>query len=387
MAMASTDQPDDALGGRIAGQAGGARPDRWNPDRDGSHVHPRSPRPTLPSPRGALSGHVTRYLRGHRTWVPQVDPIADPLVDDDLQLALYLCYELHYRSFADVPDGMEWDSSLLAFRAELERAFELRLLEESCGHTHPPIDQSVERELSDLIASAGGPSLSTYLLQEGSLAQMREFAMHRSAYQRKEADPHTWAIPRLDGPAKAALVRIQADEYGFGEHRAMHQHLFGITMRELGLDPSYGVYVERLPGSTLAAVNVISLFGLHRRWRGALVGHLTVYEMTSVVPMARYSAALARLGVNDAARRFYDVHVSADAEHEEIALHDMAGSLARQEPSLRADIVFGARAALAVEARQTQHLLDSWTGGRSSLRPSASSAAARSTARLGVSSG
>jgi hypothetical protein len=335
-----------------------------------------NPMPTLPSPRGALSAHVIRFLREQRTSAPPVVPVTDPLIDDDLQLALYLCYELHYRSFAGVPDEMEWDLSLLAFRAELERAFEMRLLEESGGDAGVPIEQSVEQEISDLIANDEGPSLSTYLERKGSLAEMSEFAMHRSAYQRKEADPHTWAIPRLDGPAKAALVRIQADEYGFGVYEDMHQHRFGITMRELGLDPSYGAYVERLPGSTLAAVNLISLFGLHRRWRGALVGHLTVYEMTSVVPMAKYSAALARLGLSEAARRFYDIHVAADAEHEKIALHDMAGQLARQEPSLRNDIVFGARAVMAVEARQTQHLFDCWTKGLSSLRPSASSAAA-----------
>jgi Iron-containing redox enzyme len=52
----------------------------------------------------------------------------------------------------------------------------------------------------------------------GTLAQLREFAIHRSAYQLKEADPHTWAIPRLTGAVKAAMVEIQADEYGDGRH-------------------------------------------------------------------------------------------------------------------------------------------------------------------------
>src|SRR5438045_2693004 len=80
-----------------------------------------------------------------------------------------------------------------------------------------------------------------------------------------------------------------------------------------------GAYLDRLPGTTLATTNLISLFGLHRRWRGALVGHLALFEMTSVVPMARYSAALERLGVGRVARRFYDVHVEADAVHQFIA--------------------------------------------------------------------
>jgi hypothetical protein len=54
----------------------------------------------------------------------------------------------------------------------------------------------------------------------------------------------------------------------------------------------------------------------------------------------------------------------------------MAGALARQDAALGKDILFGARAALAVEDRQAQHLLDCWTEGASSLRPLASSAAA-----------
>lgn len=32
----------------------------------------------------------------------------DALTDDDLQLALYLCYELHYRGFAGVDPAWEW---------------------------------------------------------------------------------------------------------------------------------------------------------------------------------------------------------------------------------------------------------------------------------------
>src|SRR5581483_8197887 len=106
-----------------------------------------------------------------------------------------------------------------------------------------------------------------------SIRQLREFAIHRSAYQLKEADPHTWGVPRLAGRAKAALVHIQTDEYGNGDAPAMHSTLFADTMRALGLDPTYGAYVEVLPGATLATGNLVTMFGLHRRLRGALVGH------------------------------------------------------------------------------------------------------------------
>ncbi len=46
-------------------------------------------------------------------------------------------------------------------------------------------------------------------------------------------------------------------------------------------------------------------------------------------------------------------------------------ALARQEPDLAPDIVFGARALAAVEARFAGHLLDSWDRGATSLRTTA----------------
>ena len=41
----------------------------------------------------------------------------------DLQLALYMCYELHYRGFAGVDPTWEWNPGLLHLRAQLERVF------------------------------------------------------------------------------------------------------------------------------------------------------------------------------------------------------------------------------------------------------------------------
>ena len=292
---------------------------------------------------------------------------ADGWADDDLQLALYLCYELHYRGFQGVDPRWEWHPDLLAFRSCLEDSFETGLTELVTFAPGTPAG-SVESELWSLVEDAGGPSLSGYVCERGTLEQVRELAVHRSAYQLKEADPHTWAIPRLVGGSKAAMVEIQADEYGGGVEAEMHASLFAVTMAELGLDSRYGAYLDWIPGPTLATVNLMSLFGLHRRLRGALVGHLAVFEMTSVGPMGRYDAALARLGIGSRGRRFYQVHVEADAHHQHVASSEMAGRLAQDEPELADDILFGARALMAVERRFTEHVLDCWQAGRPSLR-------------------
>jgi hypothetical protein len=287
----------------------------------------------------------------------------DPLTDEDLQLGLYVLYELHYRSFPGVADGWEWEPSLLAFRRSLERAFE-----EACRDECAPTSTTrVADELRRAVEEFDGPSLSSYMLQQGTLDDMQEFAIHRSLYQLKEADPHTWAIPRLGGRAKAGLVQIQFDEYGGGDMDAMHSSLFAVTMESLGLDPGYGAYLDMVPGVTLATCNLASMFGLHRRLRGALAGHLTIFEMTSQLPMSRYAKALERFGVGATARHFYDVHVEADGRHQLVALTELATALADQEPALAADIVFGGQALMNVEARFAEHLLAAWRTGRSSL--------------------
>ncbi|HEY0816308.1 MAG TPA: iron-containing redox enzyme family protein [Pseudonocardia sp.] len=292
-------------------------------------------------------------------------PVADPLSDDDAALALYVLYELHYRGFEGVDEEWEWAPTLLGARRALEAQM-LQGLRAEAGVDEPPGD--VARALVQMVEGGGGRSLSRFLADTGTPEQMREFAVHRSAYQLKEADPHTWALPRLVGRVKAAMVEIQADEYGAGIERDMHQNLFALTMHALGLDTRYGAYLDLLPGTTLAPVNIISFFGLHRRWRGALVGHLALFEMTSVEPMGRYSQALRRMGYGPAARHFFEVHVVADAHHEHVAAVDLAGGMATQDPRLSADILFGARCAGLVEGRFTDAVLDAWQRGTSSLR-------------------
>jgi hypothetical protein len=324
-------------------------------------------RPTvLPPARGPLSGRLFEHLRHEPSPVAWKDTTvgAD---EDDLHLALYCCYELHYQGLAGVHPEWEWEPSLLAFRRRLEDRF-LADLREMTGHLPESEPATVIPRLWEMATAEDGPSLSRWVDERASLEQVREFAIHRSAYQLKEADPHTWALPRLSGAPKAAMLAIQADEYGGGVTGDMHATLFTQTMAGLGLDPAAS-YLDLIPGLTLATTNLMSLFGLHRRWRGALVGHLALFEMTSVGPMGRYARALRRLGVDEDGCRFYDVHVEADEVHQHIATDDMVGGLLRLEPDLAADILFGASALGAVEARFSRHLLSCWKAGRSSLRP------------------
>jgi hypothetical protein len=322
-----------------------------------------------PQPRGPASAALLDRLAAPpgavRLTVPRPD---DPLVDEDFQLALTLCYELHYRGLPGVDERWEWDPHLLAVTQQLEAIFERALREQVAIPDVLPVER-VDVALRALAAADDGPSLSQHLQRDGTLEQFREFAVHRSIYQLKEADPHSFAIPRLHGSPKAALVEIQADEYGGGRPDRVHAQLFAKALRALDLDDRYGGYVDHVPAITLATNNLMTLCGLHRRLRGAIVGHLALFEMTSAVPNRRYGDALRRLGIDDPdALDFFDEHVEADAVHESIAAVDLAGGLVRDEPALAGDVLFGACALLHVEARWAAHLLDAWQRGDSSLR-------------------
>jgi hypothetical protein len=290
----------------------------------------------------------------------------DPLADEDLHLALYMCYELHYRGLPGVDDRWEWDPGLLDLRRRLELEFERGLFDAVSPAGDPAPAAGIDLALR-AIAEEDGPSLSSYVKVSASLDEVLEFVVHRSAYQLKEADPHSWAIPRLSGAPKAALIEIQSDEYGGGRAEWIHAELFARAMAALGLDSEYGAYLELIPGVTLATVNLMSLFGLHRRWRGAIVGHLALFEMTSSIPNRRYAEGLRRLGFDGDATLFFDEHVTADAVHEAIAAVDLAGGLARQDETLGADIVWGARALAHLDARWASHLLARWGKGQTSL--------------------
>jgi hypothetical protein len=320
----------------------------------------------LPEPRGSLSEALVDVLPRdpHDVTLPDAD-----VTDDDLHLSLFLLYELTYRGWDGVSDDWEWQPSLIRVRNGLEARF-LVSLRELVGPPAPVEPDAVPRALVELASADTGPSLSKYLRGRATLEQFREFASHRSVYHLREADPHTFTIPRLAGVAKAALIEIQIDEYGAGRASAMHQELFKRTMVGLHLDTTYGAYVNVVPAQTLATNNVMSLFALNRRWRGALLGHLAAYEMTSTGPNRAYGNGLRRLGGDADATRFYDEHVEADAVHEQIAAYDMCGTFSKSEPALAGDVLFGARSALALDDAWAGYVLARWDEGRSSLRVS-----------------
>ncbi|KRV48483.1 hypothetical protein AQ490_24725 [Wenjunlia vitaminophila] len=329
---------------------------------------PGATAPALPDPRGPLSVAAVDVLRGPAVAPPpSAIHHADPY-GEDLQLALYTLYEPHYRGFAETPDDREWDHELLRLRAALEDHF----LEALRRDVTPARDVTEAFDALLVEPSEPGPgSPSHYLMHQGTLTHVREYAALRSLYHLKEADPHAWVIPRLNGRAKAAMVAIAYDEFGAGHADGIHARLFALLMADLGLDPTYGRYLDAAPAPALAPVNLMSLLGLRRALRGALVGHFAFLEVTSSPASRRLAAAMRRTGAGPAAEHFYTEHVVADAVHEQVVRHDVVGGLLADEPALAPDVTFGVAATAMLEDRLGDHLLTAWRTGHSALREDA----------------
>jgi hypothetical protein len=321
------------------------------------------PGPKLPRGRGPLSTAVTAHLTGTGALPTPEDVRAASPYGDDLQLALYCCYELHYRGFAGVDPDLEWDPELLRTRRALEDRFLTALRADTQVH------DSVEAAVKELLVEpAEGTGVSHHLRDEGELWQVREYVAQRSLYHLKEADPHAWVLPRLWGRAKAGMAAVEFDEYGGGRAERVHAQLFADMMKDLGLDTAYGAYLDSGSAEMLAVVNMMSLFGLHRSLRGALVGHFAAVEITSSPGSHRLAEAMRRTGAGPAAEFFYDEHVEADAVHEQVVRRDVIGGLLAEEPHLEADVVFGIDATGHLEDRLAERLLVEWRAGRPTMR-------------------
>src|SRR3954453_845545 len=325
----------------------------------------------LPRPRGPLSERVFAELAAptpQAVPVELADSAVDVLADEDVQVTLWALYELSFRGFDDVAPDHEWSPGLLTTRAELEGIFETALrdlasdaVDRACEEHARTADQVLA-----VIDDVDDPRLARFLQREATEEQYREFLVHRSIYHLKESDPHAWAIPRLDGAPKVALAELQYDEFGGGRADRLHSTLFARALDGAGLESSYGAYVDVVPALTLASNNAMSFFGLHRRMRGAIMGHLAAFEATRSLPCRRYSGGAARLGFDRRVTDYFDEHVEADAVHEQLAIRTICRQLVDQEPELQRDVLRGASACVRLDALAGRHMLDAWQQGLTS---------------------
>ncbi len=194
----------------------------------------------LPKARGVISEAVITRLRGGTSKLDDLkpQPAADPtevILDDDLQLGLWLLYELHYRGFDDVDDAAEWDPSILHVRRELERPFETAL--------HRLTAAGIERAKarSDDVRGPAG---------RGDRGRRRPVAGRLPASRRRNGTGRGVPDPALDlspqGGRPAHLCAAPAD--GTGQGRAGRAAVRRARLRPAGVAAQRAVRADAARG-------------------------------------------------------------------------------------------------------------------------------------------
>jgi hypothetical protein len=307
----------------------------------------------LPTARGPLSESVLEYVTGRsaRLWSQRGEALLD---DPDAQLALWLLNCVDAAMAADVDVERVRSLPLRALHWTLERSFEHEVQR---AVTAVPADAALEGLLDDLLRSPA-VDLAATAARHGARA-VEEVFLAKAPYLGFEADPHTLALARLESPLKTAMAEVQAGEYGVG-HGQTHAEIYRSCLAALGT--SYRDAVEAAPTASFAFANLAWLFGRDVRWRGAAVGQLCLLELDSVEPCRAQVRAWDAVGLPQAARRWYDVHVLADAEHERIIRERLIPEIESATPWLVADAAFGAAATWVLQQHVVQDLVEGWPG-------------------------
>jgi hypothetical protein len=295
----------------------------------------------------------------------------DDGASDQAHRALYALYAQNAWSPVGAERSNQHDLALQAVLLELEGGFE-RWLGRHALPEEPPRDVdafcawlrdlALEREV--VPPSGMGP----YLRESATLEQLKEIVAQRSLFFLKEPDPWAMVIPSLHGVAKAGLLDVLLDEYGWGRHDHMHSTVYEVLMERLGLETGYDAYRERTAWQFLAGLNYQGLLARHRRLCRRMYGYIYLVEADSPRSMANYLAAWERLGIDDpGVRRFYELHVTADEGHQQVALEEMIAPVVRAEPEAAAEIARGVLEGHVVHALFSHHLVRSFRAGTSSL--------------------
>lgn len=293
---------------------------------------------------------------------------------DAAHRALYALYAQHAWSPVDAMRDNQHDPTIAAVLRELERGFEGWLGTFELPEAPPEAPEAFTAWLTDLTLERelpGFPStgMGDFIKDEITLEQLKEIVAQRSLFFLKEPDPWAMVIPSLHGEAKAGLLDLLLDEYGWGRYDQMHSTIYEQLMEELGMETGYDAYAGRSSWQFLTGMNLQNMYARHRRLCRRMYGYVYLVEAESPRAMKNYLGAWDRLGLgdNELVTKFYDLHITADEGHQDVALNEIILPVVKAEPQARAEIARGVLEGRITDELFAQHLKATFPHGESSL--------------------
>ena len=124
------------------------------------------------------------------------------------------------------------------------------------------------------------------------------------------------------------MTRLLVEEYGGGRLNRKHSTFFSAMLNELNMSTEPEAYFDLVPWQVLAGINQSFLLSERKRFYLRYVGGLLYTEISVPAGFDNYRAAAERLGLSEAARGYWELHIKEDQRHGQWMLHDVALPLA-----------------------------------------------------------
>lgn len=189
--------------------------------------------------------------------------------------------------------------------------------------------------------------LFPWLAEHADLTAMRWFVGQEAAGEAGFDDLVALTQVKLPTRAKLELARNYWDEMGRGSAGGMHGPMLANLVAALELSPQ----PETTVWESLALGNLMTALATTRRYAFQSIGALGAIEMTAPDRAQAVARGLARLGLDKASRRYFELHAVLDRKHAEDWNREVIGPLVETDPGLAQPIAEGALMRLAAGAR------------------------------------
>ena len=219
------------------------------------------------------------------------------------------------------------------------QAWELGSLNIAAVRGEDPSEGLVRRSACDL--SPTRSASQHFFRHDMNLAGYRRLLAIASLDGLVEASQLSRTLGGVSNQIHSMMTRLLVEEYGGGRLNRKHSTFFSAMLNELNMSIEPEAYFELVPWQVLAGINHSFLLSERKRFYLRYVGGLLYTEISVPAGFDNYRAAAERLGLSEAARGYWELHIKEDQRHGQWMLHDVALPLAAQYPAEAWEIVLG----------------------------------------------
>jgi hypothetical protein len=180
--------------------------------------------------------------------------------------------------------------------------------------------------------------LFDWLASSAELDQMKWFLTQEAAGEAGFDDLVALTQVKLPARPKLELARNYWDEMGRGNEGGMHGPMLDRTVQGLALTPT----IDGTAWQSLCLANLMTALATTRRYVYQSIGALGVVELTAPTRVALVAEGLARLGVEPAMRKYFQLHAQLDVEHSHAWNAEALAPLVEADPACAPLIAEGA---------------------------------------------